>query len=340
MKRVRLVMNPISGDDEQPNPMKLPDIIAAIEAEGLRADLAFTKADESPATIAQQAVSEGYDLVVVGGGDGTVSEVAKGLIGTSMPLGIIPIGTFNNIARSLNLPIDVAEACQVLARGQVKAIDIGQANGKDFFFEAAGVGLDATLFPLGEEIKGGQWGRILNVMQLALAYKPQRIRLLFDRPFDQARLHPNISAPTRRRLLPRRAATRHELRLSALFVVIANGPYYGSSFTVAPDAIMDDGLLTISIFRDFNKWELLRHFWSIAKGQYRRSPNIETYHVAEVQIASDVDLPFHVDGHPQGKLPATFSVVKNALNVIVPDADTPTYDRADDPNPPIALPTE
>jgi len=69
-------MNPVSGDD-QPNAMKLPDIVAA-EAEDIRADLAFTKPDESPALIAQRAVEEGYDMVVVGGGDGTVSEVAKG----------------------------------------------------------------------------------------------------------------------------------------------------------------------------------------------------------------------------------------------------------------------
>jgi len=70
----RLIMNPVSGDD-QPNAMKLPDIVAAMEAEDIRADLAFTKPDE-PALIAQRAVEEGYDMVVVGGGDGTVSEVA------------------------------------------------------------------------------------------------------------------------------------------------------------------------------------------------------------------------------------------------------------------------
>jgi len=64
---------------------------------------------------------------------------------------------------------------------------------------------------------------------------------------------------------------RRELRLKALLVVI-NGPYYGTGFTVAPDAIIDDGLLTISVFRDFSKWELIRHFWSISKGQYHYSP--------------------------------------------------------------------
>lgn len=170
VKRARLIMNPVSGNDDQPNPMKLPEILAAMEAEDIRADLTFTKPDSSPALIAQQAVEEGYDMVVVGGGDGTVSEVAKGLIHAPIPLGIVPIGTYNNIARSLNLPTDVAEACSVLAHGQIKSIDVGQANNEHYFFEAAGVGLDAALFPLGEEIKGGRWGRMLQAARLAMLY--------------------------------------------------------------------------------------------------------------------------------------------------------------------------
>ena len=329
MKRARLIMNPISGDD-QPNPMKLPEIIAAMEAEDIRAEVTFTKADSSPALIAQQAVEEGYDMVVVGGGDGTVSEVAKGLIHAPIPLGIVPIGTYNNIARSLNLPTDVAEACSVLAHGQIKSIDVGQANGKDYFFEAAGVGLDAALFPLGEEIKGGRWGRMLQAARLAILYEPQRISIHLDRPISEARSQP----PARRQAV----SSHRELRFKALLVVIANGPYYGTGFTVVPDAIMDDGLLTVSVFRNFSKWELIRHFWSISRGQYNYSPKIETYKVAEVRLTSKAKLPVHIDGHPIGELPIALKSIKHGLKVIVPAADTPTYKRKDDPNPPVALP--
>ena len=334
MRRARLIMNPISGDDE-PNPMKLPDIVAAMEAEDIRADVAFTKADSSPALIAQQAVEEGYDMVVVGGGDGTVSEVAKGLIHAPIPLGVVPIGTYNNIARSLNLPTDTAEACSVLAHGQVKSIDVGQANDEHYFFEAAGVGIDAALFPLGEEIKGGRWGRMLQAFQLAMGYEPQRVSIQLDRPISEARDQP----VTRRRIFVRQAASdRRELRLKALLVVIANGPYYGTGFTVVPNAIIDDGLLTISVFRDFSKWELIRHFWSISKGQYHYNPKIQSYRAAEVRLTSKAKLPVHIDGHPIGELPVTLKTIKHALKVIVPAADTPSYKRKDDPNPPVALP--
>lgn len=311
LKRIRLIINPVSGNDE-PNLMKLPEIIAAMDAEGIRADIAFTDPDNSPALIAQKAIEENYELVVVAGGDGTVGEVAKGLLRAPIPLGIIPIGTYNNIARSLSIPTDLVAACQVIATGQIKSIDVGQANNEHYFFEAAGVGLDAALFPIGEEIKGGRWGQLLQAFQLAINYKPQRLRMEFDRPIAEARIS------TVKRRFMRKPLARNQLRLSALLVVIANGSYYGTGFTVAPDAAIDDGLLTISIFRNFSKWELMRHFWSISKGQRQYSPKIETYRVGEVKLTSDVKIPVHIDGHPIGELPVTLKAVKDILKVIVP----------------------
>jgi diacylglycerol kinase (ATP) len=337
IKRVRLIVNPISGDGE-PNSMKLPEIVTALEAAGLRADLAFTQEGESPSAVAERAVAEGYHLVVVAGGDGTVSAVARGLIHTSVPLGIIPIGTYNNIARSLNLPNDVTQACEVIAQGTIQTIDVGCANGQNYFFEAAGIGLDAALFPLGEAIKGGRWGRMFQAARLAWGYRPERLCLEFDRPISEAR---QIQPKVQRRLLRRRKLkTRHEFCFSALLIVVANGPYYGSSFTVAPGAIVDDGLLTISVFRGFSKWELVRHFWSISRGQYHYNPKIETYTVAEVTVKSKAHLPVHVDGQPIGTTPVTLKIAKQALKVIVPTEDSPTYQRQDDPNPPVVLPVE
>jgi diacylglycerol kinase (ATP) len=333
IRRARLIMNPLSGDDE-PNLMKLPDIIAMLESEGIRADLTFTKPEESPSEIARQAVEEGYDMVIVGGGDGTVSEVAKGLLHAPIPLGILPIGTYNNIARSLNLPTEMVDACQVLTQGQVKRIDVGVANGEHYFFEAAGIGLDAVLFPLGEEIKGGRWGRMMQVFQLAMGYQPQKLQIQFDRPISEAR----TQLPVKRRFSRSKTKERSELRLSALMVVVANGPYYGTGFTVAPDAVIDDGLLTVSIFRNFSKWELVRHFWSISRGQYHYSPKIETYRVKEVRVTSKANLPVHIDGHAIGEVPVTLKVVQQALPVIVPTVATPTYQRQVDPNPPVVLP--
>jgi diacylglycerol kinase (ATP) len=335
MKHVRLIMNPVSGTDE-PNPMKLPDIMAALEAEDIRAELVFTSQDKSPMHIAQQAAAEGYDMVIVGGGDGTVSEVAKGLVNAPIPLGIVPIGTYNNIARSLNLPMTLPEACQVLARGEIKSVDIGLANDEHYFFEAGGVGLDATLFPLGEEIKGGRWGRMFQAFRLAMGYQSQKVKIELDRPLATARTHPPLTT----RFLRRKIASKHEFRTKALLVVVANTPYYGAGFMVAPNAIVDDGLLSVTIYRKFSKWELIRHFWSISRGEYHYNPNIETYQVSRVRISSNAQLPVHVDGHLIGEVPVTFQVLKQALKVILPVGNIPSYQPQDDLNPPVALPAD
>lgn len=334
MKRARLIMNPISGDDE-PNPMKLPEIVSALETHDIRADLAFTTPEHSPELIARLAVEEEYELVIASGGDGTVSEIAKGLIHSSVPLGILPIGTYNNIAHSLNLPTNLDEACQVLAQGHVKAIDVGQVNGEELFFEAAGVGLDAVLFPLGEEIKGGRWGRMVQAARLTIAYQPQPLRILLNRPIAEARDRPVMH---RQFFRGRSSTLNRELRLSALLVVIANGPFYGIGFTVSPAAVIDDGLLTINVYRNFSKWELIRHFWSISQGQYHYSPKLETYHASEIQLTSDVQLPVHIDGKGVGHLPATFKVIKQALKVMVPSPATPSYNPQKGFDPPVALP--
>jgi diacylglycerol kinase (ATP) len=340
MRRACLIVNPVSGtsDNDSANLEQLPSIVAAMQAGELEVNTVFTAANTSPKVLAQQALTEPYDLVIAAGGDGTVSEVAKGLLHTSMPLGILPIGTYNNIAHSLNLPIDIADACEVIINGQIANIDVGVANDEHYFFEAAGVGLDAVLFPLGEEIKGGRWGRFWQAAKLTLNYQPKRIRMQFDRSIAEARYSSDLDSHSKRRLLWQRIAARqYELRRLALLVVIANGPYYGSGFTVAPAAVLNDGLLTISVFRNFSKWELLRHFWSISLGKYHYNPKIETYRVAEVRLSARAKLPVHVDGQPIGELPVTLKAVKQALRVIVP-ANTPTYQRADDPNPPIVLP--
>lgn len=205
------------------------------------------------------------------------------------------------------------------SRGHIKQIDVGQANNEHYFFEAAGVGLDAVLFPLGAEIKDGRWGRIFQAAQLALGYQAQKFKLEFDQMIVEARQHYRWKL----KLLRRTTLIQRELQLSALLVVVANGPYYGTGFTVAPDAVIDDGLLTISVFRNFSKWELLRHFWSISRGQYRYSPKIETYRAAQVKITSQVKLPVHIDGHAFGQLPVTLKVVKHVLSVIVPTAAFP-----------------
>ena len=99
-------------------------------------------------------------------------------------------------------------------------------------------------------------------------------------------------------------------------MAIGNGPYYGGNFNVCPGAVLDDGLFSIGVYRDFSKLELLRHFWSISGGHRHYNPKMEMFEAKRVEVWSGKRLSVHVDGHPIGTTPVRFDVLPKALKVI------------------------
>jgi hypothetical protein len=131
--RAVLIANPVCGDDE-PNAAKVPDAVSCLGAVGMHVDVRWTSRERSARLVTVEALAEGVDSFIVGGGDGTVSEVARELVGTPATLGILPIGTFNNIARSLGVPMDLSGACDLIIGGHIDTIDIGLLEGHGYFF--------------------------------------------------------------------------------------------------------------------------------------------------------------------------------------------------------------
>ena len=317
-RRACLLINPVGGTVARDHGEQIAGIWTALRAAGIWAEIVETKQDEPPHLVARRAVEEGFSMVIACGGDGTVGAVAKGLVGTGCPLGILPLGTYNNFARALQLPLDLDAACRVLARGLVRRVDVGVANDEHYFFEAAGVGIDAQLFPLGEEIKSGNWRRLWQALRLAYQAEPERIHFELNLPLSEAYSAATSANPARQReVFPYAVGERRGLDFSAFMLIVANARYYGSGFTVAPDAYLDDGLLNIRIFRNFSKRELLRHFWSISRRRYAYSPKIDSFFASEVHITAKTDLPFHVDGYQVGCLPLRLKSLPRALRVIV-----------------------
>jgi diacylglycerol kinase (ATP) len=266
----------------------------------------------------RQALANRPDLVVVAGGDGTVRRVASEMVGRDIPLAIIPVGTFNNLALSLGLSADPVKACAVIDSGEVTRIDVGVADETNLFFEAGGVGVDAEMFPFGEEIKRGRFLAIFQALRTALVHKQTAVELRFDRPVSQAyqaSFRGNVPLHRRRRRFQK---SRHRIRLRCSFLAVANGPFYGSNLAVCPGAKIDDGLLTIAVYRDFSKRELALHLWSISRGTYRLHPKMETFESRSLEVFSRIRLPVHVDGNAIGTTPVRFGVRPKALAVLVP----------------------
>jgi diacylglycerol kinase (ATP) len=274
--------------------------------------------EQAAPEIIRRALLSRPDVVVVAGGDGTVRLVASELIGTEIPLAIIPIGTFNNLALSLGLPSDPVAACGVIDDGGVTRIDVGTADRHNLFFEAAGVGVDAEMFPIGEQIKRGRFLAVFQALRTVFVHRQTSVELKFDRPVNQAykaSFRGQVPLQRRRR---RFRKSKNRIRLRCSFLAVANGPFYGTNLTVAPGARNNDGLLTTAVYRDFSKRELALHLWSISRGMYRLHPKTETFESRWLEVYSRSPLPVHVDGNSIGTTPVRFGVKPGALLVLAP----------------------
>src|ERR1700730_9951409 len=180
--RTILILNPASGasmlaSHEHSLEENEKAIVAALRAAGIEPEIWPTTPEENGYGLAQKAAREGAEMVIAAGGDGTLHAVASGLIGTNSTLGIIPMGTMNNIAHSLEIPAEVEKACAIIAQGETCHIDVGKVN-DHIFLEVAGIGLEAALFPAAEEFKSpgllsSVHGAVKGLFTL-LAFRPTR----------------------------------------------------------------------------------------------------------------------------------------------------------------------
>ena len=303
--RTVLILNPVAGKsllaETQEEPQSIEEEIrTALRIYDIEPEVWHTTQEDPGEGLARKAADEHVDLVIAAGGDGTIHAVASGLIGCDSILGIIPMGTMNNLSHSLGIPLSIEAACAVLARGETRTIDVGQIN-EQTFLEVAGVGFEASLFPAGEEFKkpgllSTVRGVLLGLVSL-FTFKPTRLKISLDekkmRPYD------------------------------AIQVTICNAPYYGAHFQVAPDILMDDGMLDVFIFQHFSKLEYLRHAISISQGRRVFQPKIVRRRVKALRITSSDPLDIQADGMPCGQTPAIVKVVMGTLRVRVPSTHVP-----------------
>jgi diacylglycerol kinase (ATP) len=291
-RRYRVLHNPRAGFKGgipiQPDGAKR--LREALVRHDLADDLVTTDNEAEAITAVRQAIAAGVQVVVAAGGDGTVGTIANELVGTETCLGILPLGSVMNVARSLGVPRDLDEAVAALGRSRVVEIDVGEAAGRPFY-ECSSVGLNAAIFREADRFGRPGWLSIARSVWVAIRYRPARMELRLD---DRV------------------------VRTRALMVAIANGPYTGAGMTVAPDARLNDGHFDVRVFRGFSKWELLRHLASIAFGRRGYAPRISTYRSTRVRVSSSRPLPARADRRDLGTTPVDLVVRPRALRVLVP----------------------
>jgi diacylglycerol kinase (ATP) len=233
------------------------------------------------------------DRVVVAGGDGTLNAVVQGLVGTGLPLSVIPLGTANNLARTLEIPLTVPEACEVAVRGARRRIDLGRVNGR-YFFTTASMGLSVQITEELTSKTKRRWG--------PLAYGVAAVRALTrSRAF-----HADISWP---------GGKRHSRTVQ---IVVGNGRYYGSALAVAADATIDDARLDLYSLEVRHWLEILALVPSLRRGRHGRKGSVEALRATEFEITTVVPREINVDGEICGTTPALLQVVAGALEVFAP----------------------
>jgi diacylglycerol kinase (ATP) len=307
--RVRAILNPRAGL----TPRLAMEVLRAGHARWEDLELCLTERPGHARELAQEAGARGEDLVLAVGGDGTVNEVASGLMGSPTPLGVLPAGSGNGLARTLRIPLAPAAAVRSLADGVVRRMDVGLANGSPFL-NIAGAGLDAAV---GADFhahgkRGGRRGVATYVrlsLRRALSYKARQWRLEAGGEI--------VDGP-------------------ALIVAFVNGRQYGGGATVAPRARVDDGILDIVIFQDAPLWETLLAAPRLFLGNVDRYRRYKHVAAASAVLTGTGPFEHHRDGEPEEPCERLeIGLAPRALRILVPrataeDRDGPfSIDRSD-----------
>ncbi|HYH37564.1 MAG TPA: lipid kinase [Azospirillum sp.] len=234
------------------------------------------------------------DMLILGGGDGTLNAAAPGLADTGLPLAVLPLGTANDLARTLGIPLDVREAARLAVSGRVRRIDLGEVNGVPFF-NVASIGMSVDLArELTREMKR-RWG--------TLGYAVAAFRVA-------------------KRMAPFHADIRIEgvsHHVKSVQIGVGNGRHYGGGMTVEESAAVDDGRLDVySIdLRGWWEWPLL--YPAFRKGRHGVWENVHTWDCTEVEIVTRRPRPVNTDGELTTHTPARFRVRPGAVAVVCPD---------------------
>lgn len=277
--------------------------------------VAFTKGPRDAIAIAEREARNGRRFIIACGGDGTINEVANGIIlsGKDAELGIVPSGTGGDFRRTLGLPHTNSEVAATLRDGITKMIDAGRVTFQDhdgntvsrYFVNVASVGLAAAVIKRVKSAKFFNWipidalrGRAnfaVSALQEVLEVNPATIRIRIDEGDEKT--------------------------IQTINFCIANSRYFGGGMQIAPDAKLDDGLLDIVNIGDMSSTKILRNAVSLYRGRHFDVKEVKTTLGARIEVSAvdhSQQILLETDGEMPGKLPAVFEIIPNAIRVRVP----------------------
>lgn len=333
--QAELIYNPSGGQVVIRH--ELDNVVAFLRRCGWSVALQETSRPLEAIELARDAVNRGAGVVIAAGGDGTVNEVANGLVNTDTALGVLPVGTTNSWALQMGIPAlnpilpgtqaaklfagleeriarplpanyyrkVLLDAARVLVEGQTVAVDVGELSGR-YFLISAGIGLEAAIvesISLKEKRALGSWAYVLTAIESAYKYSSTDVRLKLDEKVI------DVSTP---------------------LIVVSNIQLYGGMAAIGPKACVNDGRLDVCILKGDGFFTFVQHAMNILSHRHLRDPKVEYYQCREIAVESLRPLPVHVDGEPFTTTPIAIRTVPASLKVIVPEILPGSLFRAPD----------
>ena len=268
--------------------------MSALQQDGLLIRQSW-ELDEPSAVVAKtrEAVTQCIPLVIVGGGDGTLRSVARCFVGSDSTLSVLPLGTGNQFARDLNIPVDVSAACRILTNGKTADVDLGTA-GNDYFLTVASVGLSTEIagkLTDKEKRSFGLFSYVLALMQVLRQLHPFRATLTTSEGVHT---------------------------FETLQIVIGNGRFHAGPVPLDPSATITDGKLTAYVVATTSRSGLLRYMFALIQGRQSDLKEVATFVTPEILLETSPLERVTVDGEQPFSTPLRFGIASRALRVRVP----------------------
>ncbi|HAQ18337.1 MAG TPA: diacylglycerol kinase [Prolixibacteraceae bacterium] len=285
--KIFLIINEYAGHGKGATSVDI--LIPFLKKNDFEVEFVFTRRQGHATELAAKASSEGFGLVVAVGGDGTVNEVAQGLIGTHTPMGIIPIGSGNGLARELGISMNIRRSARTLIGGKTLDLDVCKINDQRFLC-TSGIGFDALIaHKMSKSASRGFLSYVKLVVQEIIFLKPMEVRMKING------VH---------------------IAESVFLVTFANASQFGNNAYIAPSASMTDGLIDVVVVKKFAKIWLPVFVTALFTRQIHKLPFVECYKAKHIDLELADTLYFHFDGEPgQLKIPAQVKLDPEKIRV-------------------------
>ncbi len=286
-----IVFNPVAGCRRAALLWRVLDVLVA---NGVRLDVAETRCSGDAACLAREAAVRGEKMVVAAGGDGTIAEVASGLSGTGVRLGVIPLGTANVLAHELALPFAPRAVAAALAFGRTRTLWPGMARGADcsrLFVQMLGIGFDAHVvhrLPVSLKRAFGRGAYALQTLHDAMSYRYPPITVRLD---DQ--------------------------ETQAASVIVSKGRFYAGRYLLAPDAVSAEPGFSVSLFRHGGACAALMYGATLPFDLLGRAPGVRQVRARRVDVVGNVAIPVQADGDPAGYAPLSVVDAPGPIEVVI-----------------------